>query len=906
MTTPYTRRKARQSGQSLIVAIVVMFLMMFLATIFVTMLVRGVARTERTSDISAADQLAQAGVNYANEQLVNSPEGADWRPVPSYPDPATVPAEDPDAPWLKDGYTRIQQGERGRFLLKIGYDPRPDESKSKYIKIHSIGRIGQVDPKDPTTYGEAASKLRREKTAYKPLLLGDYIKFVTNKDRQTAVSDLGITTPVQPSQTDPQNDVAPPPLPNQFASIFIGPLRVNSNLSVFGWNHWLLDPSRGDRIEVAGDIRFGNRNLVFPGPPAQRDISSLPADLFEGARAELRTINPQGNVLAGPFVAQPSRPEDPAASFDTFGGLYNDEDRNTRYWEPPILEKADSVGGVTRYRMLTRNSGVWQQRQDGSWYNTGQYGWGTGVYIRNDEDVQDESDDYTLRADWMAAPQAGQSMRVGRTYWRGQFYVPPGVVIELRPNDMVLTYTDASRRGNVRHWMDENGSDTGQSSIIRPYPDPPAAGRPAELVIFAEGNIRIRGVLGTAEKPVSATIVSDRTIYIEGNLLAGEPNLNEKSSLALLARDYVAVNTSQFFGPVKGAEQAIPDTNGEPPYHYVVGPGREMIVHFSMGSDQNFNGQDVPPRLFVRQTADPGGGGITQFTLGVNMGNGPAAWNLFGFDGITLFDGSNRPGGVRPPTEYWLGPTAFALGAQVDSNAVDVGQYEQRAFELPMDNLFGGGIDNYLLFTTGSNGIGLSPGQAYWLGSYAIQPLEMKIQAMVYAQEGTFFVIPGMWLNPNPRDTREHYWQMAAQDPNYRRGLEFPYTWDIFPFYGDPLDVRLHFRGSITENRAATASEVTEWMRRWGWIPDQYGSSAGSPTAHNDAGAPVKGLSALNLQFNPGLTFEYDDRMAMAGLRQGNGLPTRLRVDRFGRTLPIVPRLPLSPVLIYQGEELRG
>jgi hypothetical protein len=125
----------------------------------------------------------------------------------------------------------------------------------------------------------------------------------------------------------------------------------------------------------------------------------------------------------------------------------------------------------------------------------------------------------------------------------------------------------------------------------------------------------------------------------------------------------------------------------------------------------------------------------------------------------------------------------------------------------------------------------------------------------------------------------------------------------VFPFYGDPLDVRLYFKGSITENRAASVGDVTEWMKRWGWIPDQYGSSSGSPTAHNDRGGSA--LSGLNLEYNPGLIFEYDDRAAMGGIRQGNGPPQRLRVDSFGRTLPIVPRLPMSPVLIYVGEELQ-
>jgi hypothetical protein len=45
----------------------------------------------------------------------------------------------------------------------------------------------------------------------------------------------------------------------------------------------------------------------------------------------------------------------------------------------------------------------------------------------------------------------------------------------------------------------------------------------------------------------------------------------------------------------------------------------------------------------------------------------------------------------------------------------------------------------------------------YRFSAAAIQPLDIKIQAALFAQEGCFFVIPGYWFNTDPQDTRANF-----------------------------------------------------------------------------------------------------------------------------------------------------
>lgn len=244
---PVARRKSI-AGQSVFIALAVLFLLAFLGAVFITVIARNLAQAGRTTQTLNADYYAQAGINYANQMLETSPQGADWRPPlqallskamvqqmsqqqytayfqavgapagttqatynPAGGGTYTLPgvatggseAADPDAVWLAEGFTRYNVG-NGRFLIRLSYVFNPDTGfpsqngqaptgTEKYIRIDSIGRFGNVDPTDPTTYvNQPPTRLRAEMTAYKPIGLTDFARFITNRDDRSDTSNLGI------------------------------------------------------------------------------------------------------------------------------------------------------------------------------------------------------------------------------------------------------------------------------------------------------------------------------------------------------------------------------------------------------------------------------------------------------------------------------------------------------------------------------------------------------------------------------------------------------------------------------------------------------------------------------------------------------------------------------------------
>src|SRR6185312_16446247 len=75
--------------------------------------------------------------------------------------------------------------------------------------------------------------------------------------------------------------------------------------------------------------------------------------------------------------------------------------------------------------------------------------------------------------------------------------------------------------------------------------------------------------------------------------------------------------------------------------------------------------------------------------------------------------------------------------------------------------LFNEGANNLLIRPVSYNSI---PTNDYLLARTLIVPHDIKIEASLFAQNGSFFVIPGTWTNPDPNDTRANYASLGATD----------------------------------------------------------------------------------------------------------------------------------------------
>ncbi len=915
------RHKGEQ-GQSLILAVIVMFLLVFIGVIFVLLVARNQGRAGRSRDMVQAQALAEAGIHFADSMLTSSEDGADWRPEPANLgfawDPATgyTPTADlpdvaenhPDFKWLRPyqpvdtdvtvggatvrgamgpsgGFTAVETG-GGRYLLRVSYNPDRNDPMSKFIKIESIGRIGIVDFNDPTTWGED-NRIRREFTAYKPIGVTDYMRFVTNKDKRSADIPLGAAGfDVSYGYCKDPNDWRP------------APIRVNGNLA---WT--------GREIDIYLD------GSTTP------DLGFVPTSLVEVAGDIKHALNPEDNDNpARVFVfkvengaastAIPVQPSTIGSGFDTVNGLYRDgsndtglqrEARGIKYLGPPSIEEVSGPNKIPRYIALTRDSGNWLQSNSGFMVNSGRYGWGRGVYIDNVSDLQPESETlfggYTPRADWIKPNNRMSS------YWQGPYYVPPGVVISLNPYDtdgdglpdITMTRTDVVTRardplyGKKSIWYDAAGNPMHEkgSTITIPYPqgdqtftywhdannngvhessEDMSISIDRNGVIYAAGNVRIRGMLAKGKQ---LTVVSGGIIYIEGNVLKHR-DLNtgvvdETSAISLLARDYVCVNTTQFVGLLTsaGPSSFVSDAGtGQAPYSQLITPepATTFFTTFSYGPNTGNAGLDS--MLFVRQAGEYGPAYINMWLnrrLGGNQG----------LVAIGTDDGGNI--GPLGSWVYGCGDPRFSL----EGTGVS-GLFEHKVWNLT--NAFTGnglhtgvGVPNYFEVALDQS---TYMRNNYLLSAFTIQPLDVRIEAAMFAQNRSFFVIPGSWFNQNATDTPDV--STGSRDVPRPRGVD-----KRWPFYSDALDTKITIDGAITENLPASTADVSEWYSKWSNIPATYGSS-GVDTAHG----------------GDGLTFVYDPMLGYPV--DSFGRP--VRTDEYGRALPITPRLPMCRDLYYYGE----
>jgi len=894
----------RRDGQTLIIAMFVLFIMLFLGLVFVGLIARNLFFSQRATNVTTADNFSEAGIRYAHQQLLTSPEGADWRP-----DPDNLPvanATDPDYEWLrapdpglpgdlggpKDPISRLGTGcysrilfDKGRALIRLTYDPArfdpnaPDRTLARYMKIESVGRVGAFRLNDPTLRQGATGTLFKRKVAYAAIGITDYARFDTNIDRKAEPVELGIPGDFGAFYGG-ANVSIPMTIGNAAAMArygaassenYGGSIRINSGLKIYGDLRLYLNPTLGDKLLVVGDIQYADQN----------------------SRAQIFS-----HTLANPVDVRTSA--DP--SFSTYGNRVRDNrrwqdpqgyPRAVERLEPPIINQVDVATGRERYRAATRDSGKWYVGSNGRYFNSGQIGYGEGVYVDNEDDTQAEVTEFaggaSLRADWLKPG--------GSENWQGPFYIPPGAYIQLLPDGFRITRNskndDETWRTplnvrtslhSLRFWVTPDANSPTGMSIYDEFSSPQNR-RSFNGVIYCEGNIRVRGIIPQNSQ---LTIVSNATAYIEGSIIKyRDASGNTTSMASILAKDYVALNSTMFVGPTVGSPMTVePDTQDVvAPYHINVEQLKPFTAQFSFAlSPGGYTGDaGRNPRLYVRHSASAR---ASYINILMNYGAAPA-------NSEYLFE--NTPpnaAGFFYGTQNWIPGYGLA-----DSADQVFPRYEHRSFQIfPTPGNFGSyaldlnGLDNTVTFQSGPRISTASGNRPYYLSAVTVQPMDVKIEAMVYAQQGSFFVIPGPWFNPNPNDRRDRFSNQLTRLNNFG-------AYPDYPFYGEPLDIRVSIIGAVAENFAPQMSDQEEWLRHWAWIPKEFGASGTHiPTEHEPPGFNSS-------PYVPNLAVVYDPCFSTAsvnGIIDQNAQP--LRTDRFGRWLPPTPKLPVSPQLLYFGE----
>ncbi len=967
---PMNNRNARR-GQALIIVLAVMFVLLFIGTIFIAQIGRNIQQSGRSVQTQTANTLAEAGVNYCDEQLTHSGDGADWRPTPTPP----ISNTDPDYQWLSVGFSRVAMN-GGRALVRVVYAPDTQDPRGGLLRIESIGRPGDIgDGTDPTVFLQrgAAPRLRKELVAYKQIGLTDYGLYVTNKNKTNNEASIGVPDLHLPDLRVPalgETGIGPTaPLSLVLGDPSVGvnknlttpsyPMRVNGDVKFYG-STYLFESQRntGDNLLTA-DTLLASGNIVFDNANTRlfvnEDLTKKPAPLAQASQGLKIGPNGDANCAVNPTSANP------ACAFDSANGLVrtgSDQPDSSGYsqgirsLDPPSLDYYDAGTGFLRYRLLTRETGAFATDADKKRFRQGQFGWGTGVYINNPTDYQAESNaagvgsSYSLRADWLN-PKAN----FANSSWQGPYYRPPGVTIELLGDRMRITrddnesfygpdglpsvtqgsksieipFSDYERKNYVLpngalltvnhpalqafpHDGDDRDAVLSKNGLKNPYTHTDTYG--VNVVVMLEGNVKVRGVFGAdasniseAENPdtegskklerVHLTIVSGRTAYIEGNIVKGDPD--KASTCAILARDYVCVNTTQFMQARNQTNLWTAYSENIGSFVSEIGPGTSVPsfdASFSFGLDPTVAYPPAaasgasPVKLLLRSASYHGNPTLINLLINPAIDNDPTK-NRLGFydfsksifpaipppivaqtDALTvntfLPSGLSNTQNIPFKETYALGYTY--LGTSLTGFAT-LPKLEGRSFPLAFDTaaslnssytlLARPGYENLLRFqvdttAAGRSGNSLLSGGSddYAFGGAMVTPLDIRIEAMLYAQERSFFVIPGYAFNPDKDDTARAYLLNNNSRP-FTYGQTTRVAAD-FPFYNEPLDVRITVYGTIAENYTASISDQAAWMTRWGYIPEYSGAGGVAVGGGNTAGMAIPNIHLRGTE--PGTT----------------------------------------------------
>lgn len=967
-----SRARRAEHGQVLLIAVLVLLGVATLAALFAAIVGSQIVQVTRYADVTALRNAAEAGLWFANEQLVYSKAGADWRPDKT-----------------------LQVG-KCLVTLKVSYGPTPTELQKRFLLVSATATFGRDNP-----------FLSYTVLGVKPLLLTDYARFVTDRYELRQLAALGVT------------GVELAGSPRDYTFTLSGPIRSNTNLAWYGASQVNLFNSDGvfagsstwrdlgvlrdDRIEVAGQMRSGaltTDQTALAGQPLQLTVNgvSRATNLFAPQDALETFYYRNGFTDQADFQAIPNtwRVLTALPSYQpTFGDPLTPPDLSVPRVNPPRMDAVDTDMNTNRYLSLTRDSGEWLY-QGGAWHNRGEYGWGWvdygGIYVDNGSEIQYGHDLEKLRLNWVGGHGVpGADGRTGvvapGNWWdkTGRYYAPPGVEIILHGESPNCPYIEMIRHDlktaqGGYYWKDWDGNPIkADGSVPVRYPRPTGkCGRPAQDVdlevvgpraffpfppngvIYAEGNVRVKGVMPPARhapdgyfkddlgktgtwdrsRRFDLQIVSGGTIYVEGDLLTplsaglqpigmSDPlarmqwDQESGSRVALIARDYVCLNTTAlhprptnlYFRDENGGvtedsyNDSYPiyppeDSNGYPPYLLFQGDTDEALNQDASAS----------AATAARQATEPGTIAFDYYNVRMltpTLRGSPYLAELrllLGHSGwYTPDDPAGTPGTQTKALEHARAAVEveMRLNGTVQNWDNDSPTYTfKSAGNAPADGSEHWYLEpdrtdpfndtdpcDYLEFQPGTQSMGLHDGDGdllltgidrlqfsswitpvwnedsdnpawiirprelgYVLGPVAItpprgaDPLPVRVEAMVYAQNGSWFILPGPWFNEDPDSP------VTVTDEDY-------------PIYHEPLNLQLSFYGAIAENMPAPPGDVADWTSKW---------------------AGPSGATGY-------LTYEYDPLLRWA-----------TRQDASGRLYPRFPNLPLTTDLLIWGERVSG
>jgi hypothetical protein len=730
----------------------------------------------------------------------------------------------------------------------------------------------------------------------------------------------------------------------------------NAHIAIRGWT-WnrttgiydadgtdLYNPGVGPFTFDSQSVNFSTAGgLLFDGSP-RTDTVGFASGVGRLIPPSILTVDPQSKLNRYVALTRESGVEFGGNNIGRFGhgqGVFVDNAADRQ-------EAADAEG--------RRTAGSQRSLFD-DWLNpnsgAADSGWKGPFYVPRGAVVEFLPDGFTIQRDG-SAPQNERT-------WKNYDGSDSGLT--------TVRYRLASIGVNKQLWIVDSLSNAGD---INGTSLDFTKGVPFNGVLYFEGNVRVRG---TIPSDTQLTLVSGATIYIDGSITKGMTNTEvtggirdrpidhlPTASLMLMAKDNVAVNTSMFFGPEASQTlEAVNDVSGATGisplrlraaggsesgrlsfmHEFVMDPNNWTAPYGPLAGPQNWRpyamnyrqwnatSTGVPTQVVLVHTMDDGTAAASFLAMDVNFGIGASAYPFNAVDPDGLITNT-----AAAYTGQGAGQMAlYGLGGEIWQR---YSRFEFRSFDLiadpttatfapdfqridqpsgPAYKMYGGG--NNLLLRPGS--IASVSANDTLIGRAAIAPNDVKIEASIFAEQGSFFVIPGNWFNPNPNDLHTTYAQRVAElqaSPNNltldqaraqanRIRLESFGAAPSVPFYGEPLDVRVNIVGSVAENLPPPISVQSEWIRKWGWIPRRIGATqVGIPWQHVPASTPNDASNYLaSRNFVPNLVIQYDPVLATGRLNTPNlNLAVPIRKDEIGRPLPPMPRLPVSPRLAYFGE----